>query len=149
MSEKSVATLAQEIIDLANQRSGGEPNKSDWKHAIETTYMENLPEGITEDTLNSIKAHNELIGKAATMSAGRSVILDCKSSVAEADSLMVATPLIKYTFGVVKRSKKDGERKIYATTSVWCDMRAEVAAIAEEWESGNVPDAKVTSFDDF
>lgn len=148
MSVKSVTELAQEITDRANQTSSNNPAKSDWKAAAEQVYIDNLPEGITEQTLQTVKSYNEVVGKAITQTAGRAVVLECKASVSEADSLIINTPLVKYTVGVVKRSKKDGERKIYSTTSVWTDMRAEVNAIAEEWINGTVQEAKVESFDD-
>lgn len=148
MSVKSVTELAQEITDRANQQSLGNPAKSDWKAAAEHVYMDNLPDGITEDTLLSVKAHNELMGRAITSSVGRAVVLQCKASIMEADSVVVKTPMVNYSVGVVKRSKKDGERKIYSVMSVWGNMRAEIDAIGEEWESGTVKAPEVSSFED-
>ena len=150
MAIASVEKLMEDITGLAKTLSGdGDPTKYDWKSAAEQVYIENLPEGLDVDNLQRLKAYSEKMGSAITQTAGRDVIMKCKADPSlDGDSVIIKTPFLSYSVGVVKKTKKDGERKLFSTTYAGISFRNDEETLTKLLDTCDVTEKDMATFED-
>lgn len=153
MEQERINTLVTAITDAAHKYAAEDedkrPTKKHWQEAVATVYVSQLPAGVTVPMLDSLKTHNEEMGSAFTRAVGPSVMAECKAdNTMDFNNLTARTPLVNFTVGVVKKSKKDGQRKVFASVSAGVSLKEDSDFISAMWDQCKIDEEEMASFDD-